>query len=181
MAWKQIEKEIPQRFTYNNLFEELFRPSSEAKMEDATAISDDFFMSQLHLHRGGALVATVCNHLSTICIFFLDLWLEWHMVILSPIVLLFILPGFILILLYGTALFLHIYQHRRRQIYDAYASNFWEGARSSVAAFYDAQATLWHGKFRQYFYETFCSLFLNTVLLISSYMCVGVVTCLEGT
>lgn len=115
-------------------------------MEDGTAIVEDVQLAHIYLHRGGMLATTVCNHLSTLCVFVLELWMEWHMVILSPIVLLFLLPGFILILLYGTALFLHIYQHRRRQIYDAYASNFWEGARSSVAAFYDAQATLWHGK-----------------------------------
>ena len=158
-----IKKEIPQLDLHTTICEENFRQSTVANMEDATAISDDLFMSQLYLHRGGIMVAAVSNHLTTICIFVLDLWLEWHMVILSPIVLLFILPGFILILLYGTALFLHIYQHRRRQIYDAYASNFWEGARSSVAAFYDAQATLWHGKFRPFIYETFSSRFLNTI------------------
>ena len=116
-------------------------------MEDATAMVEDLQLSHIYLQRGGVLATTVCSHLSTLCIIVYDIWIQWHMVILSPIVLLFILPGFILILLYGTALFLHIYQHRRRQIYDAYASNFWEGARSSVAAFYDAQATLWHGKF----------------------------------
>lgn len=69
------------------------------------------------------------------------------MVILSPIVLLFLVPGIVLVLLYGTAFFLYIYRHRRRQIFDAYASNFWEGARISVASFFDAQATLWHGRF----------------------------------
>ncbi len=92
------------------------------------------------------LVDKFCNHFTSICGFVFDIWAEWHMLILSPIFLLFLIPVVVLIFLYGTALFLYIYRHRRRQIYDAYASNFWEGARIAVAAFYDAQATLWHGR-----------------------------------
>eukprot|EP00794_Sanderia_malayensis_P004609 gene4609-5215_t len=91
------------------------------------------------------VVHTFCNHFTSICGLVFDIWTEWHIVILSPIFLMFLLPLMTLFLLYGTALFLYIYKHRRRQIFDACASNFWEGARIAVAAFYDAQATLWHG------------------------------------
>ena len=93
---------------------------------------------------------TFCNNFSGACEFVFQLWSDWHMVILSPIFLgfcvVFILPVFVLIFLYGTVVFLHVYRHRRRQIYDAYAANFWDAARLAVAAFYDAQATIWNGK-----------------------------------
>ena len=68
------------------------------------------------------------------------------MILLSPFVVVFVYPVVLPIMMYGSAVFLHVYRKRRRQIYDAYADNFWDGAQQTVAAFFDAHGTLWHGK-----------------------------------
>ncbi|XP_046857388.1 transmembrane protein 68-like isoform X2 [Xenia sp. Carnegie-2017] len=47
-------------------------------------------------------------------------------------------------MMYATVLFLHVYKHRRREIYDAYSENFWDGAKQTVASVFDAQATNWN-------------------------------------
>lgn len=50
-------------------------------------------------------------------------------------------------MMYATVVFLHVYRHRRRQIYDAYSENFWDGAKQAIAAVLDAQATYWNGRY----------------------------------
>lgn len=72
--------------------------------------------------------------------------MDWLMLLLSPFVIVFIYPVIFLITMYGGAVFLHVYRHRRRQIYDAYADNFWDGGQQTIAAVFDAHGTLWHGK-----------------------------------
>lgn len=72
--------------------------------------------------------------------------MDWLMILISPFVIVFIYPVIILITMYGGAVFLHVYRHRRRQIYDAYADNFWDGGQQTIAAVFDAHGTLWHGK-----------------------------------
>lgn len=67
------------------------------------------------------------------------------MILLSPFVVVFVYPVIFLIMMYGSAVFLYVYRHRRLQIYDAYVGNFWDGAQQMVAAFFDAHGTLWHG------------------------------------
>lgn len=67
------------------------------------------------------------------------------MLLLSPLVIAFVYPATLLIMMYGSAVFLHVYRHWRRQIYDAYVENFWDGGQQMVAAFFDAHGTLWHG------------------------------------
>ncbi|CAH3161905.1 unnamed protein product [Porites lobata] len=71
--------------------------------------------------------------------------MDWLMLLLSPFVIVFIYPVIFLITMYGGAVFLHVYRHRRRQIYDAYADNFWDGGQQTIAAVFDAHGTLWHG------------------------------------
>lgn len=68
------------------------------------------------------------------------------MILLSPFVVVFVYPVVLLMMMYGSAVFLHVYRHRRSQIYDAYTGNFWDGAQQTVAAVFDAHGTLWHGK-----------------------------------
>lgn len=68
------------------------------------------------------------------------------MILLSPFVVVFIYPIVIVIMMYGSAVFLHVYRHRRREIYDAYTGNFWDGAMQTVAAVFDSHGSLWHGK-----------------------------------
>lgn len=51
-----------------------------------------------------------------------------------------------MIIMYSSAVFLRVYRHRRRAIFDAYAENFWDGAKQAVAAFVDAHGEHWHGE-----------------------------------
>lgn len=68
------------------------------------------------------------------------------MILLSPFVVVFVYPVVLVIMMYGSAVFLHVYRHRRREIYDAYTENFWDGAMQTVAAVFDSHGSLWHGK-----------------------------------
>lgn len=65
---------------------------------------------------------------------------------LFPVMFVFAFPLTLLGMMYATVVFLYVYRHRRRQIYDAYSENFWDGAKHTVAAVIDAQATIWNGK-----------------------------------
>ena len=67
--------------------------------------------------------------------------------LLSPFVVMFVYPAFFLVAMYVTAIFLHVYRHRMQQIYSTVAElHFWEGAQQTVAAFFDAHGTYWHGE-----------------------------------
>lgn len=61
-----------------------------------------------------------------------------------PIIVAFLLPVFLLLFIYGCVIFLHIYG-LRHQIRAAYASSYWDGARMSIASFWDGVGYLWHG------------------------------------
>ncbi|RMX53713.1 hypothetical protein pdam_00000353 [Pocillopora damicornis] len=71
--------------------------------------------------------------------------MDWLVVLLSPFVVAFVYPVVMLIMMYGAAVFLHVYRHRRREIFDAYSENYWDGAMQTVAAVFDAHGSLWHG------------------------------------
>ena len=66
--------------------------------------------------------------------------------IFYPLLIVFAFPLTLLAMMYATVVFLHVYRHRRRQIYDAYSGNFWDGAKQTVAAVLDAQASYWNGR-----------------------------------
>ena len=68
--------------------------------------------------------------------------------IFYPLLIVFAFPLMLLAMMYATVVFLHVYRHRRRQIYDAYSENFWDGAKQTVAAVFDAQASYWNGILR---------------------------------
>lgn len=76
--------------------------------------------------------------------------MDWLMLLLSPFVVAFVYPVVLLIMMYGSAVFLHVYRHRRREIYDAYTDNFWDGAMQTVAAVFDSHGSLWHGENQWY-------------------------------
>lgn len=82
------------------------------------------------------------------------------MILLSPFVVVFVYPVVLVIMMYGSAVFLHVYRHRRREIYDAYTENFWDGAMQTVAAVFDSHGSLWHGKC-----SNLSMLFFHVVLL----------------
>ncbi|KAL4235744.1 Transmembrane protein 68 [Mactra antiquata] len=68
-------------------------------------------------------------------------WVAW---LIYPVIISFLLPLVIPICLYCCAIFLHVYQYRHR-LRDAYAVDFWGGAKKTVAVFWEAQGRIWHG------------------------------------
>lgn len=68
-------------------------------------------------------------------------WLLW---LFTPVLMAFFLPFLILLFIYLSVLFLHIYRHRHR-LKDAYARDFWDGARHTLATLWDAHGYIWHG------------------------------------
>ena len=74
-------------------------------------------------------------------------WLAW---IFYPLVVTLILPLTILLLIYASALFLHLYRLRqplKQAVKDAvHRRDFWDGARRILAALWDAQGRIWHGE-----------------------------------
>lgn len=71
-------------------------------------------------------------------------YLEYLAWLFLPLILCFLLPVILLLFIYGCAVFLHIYGLRNR-IREAYASSLWDGARISIASFWDAVGHIWHG------------------------------------
>lgn len=71
-------------------------------------------------------------------------YLEYLLWLFLPIFVAFVLPIFILFFIYGSVIFLHVYGLRHR-IREAYASSYWDGARTSLASFWDGVGYLWHG------------------------------------
>ncbi|XP_065199999.1 DGAT1/2-independent enzyme synthesizing storage lipids [Planococcus citri] len=65
--------------------------------------------------------------------------------LLAPLVISFLLPLLIVLLFYITAIILYIYKLHKDTIREAYESHFWDGARKTVAALWDAHGWLWHG------------------------------------
>ncbi|XP_069687602.1 DGAT1/2-independent enzyme synthesizing storage lipids isoform X2 [Periplaneta americana] len=70
------------------------------------------------------------------------LWLTW---ILAPLVITFLLPLVIVFLFYLSGLIFYIYKLHRHRLRHAYETDFWDGARKTVAAVWDAHGWIWHG------------------------------------
>lgn len=71
-------------------------------------------------------------------------YLDYLIWLFLPIFIAFVLPIFLLLLIYASVIFLHCYGLRNR-IREAYASSYWDGARTSIASFWDGVGLLWHG------------------------------------
>ncbi|CAD5226860.1 unnamed protein product [Bursaphelenchus xylophilus] len=71
-------------------------------------------------------------------------YMEYLFWVFLPVFIVFILPVLLLLFIYGCAIFLHIYGWRHR-IIEAYASSYWDGARTSIASFWDGVGWIWHG------------------------------------
>ncbi|XP_014242341.1 transmembrane protein 68 [Cimex lectularius] len=88
---------------------------------------------------------TISDYLYSYLIEYIDidftLWLSW---MLMPLILTFLLPMVILALFYTTAVILYVYKYWDRLKY-AYENDFWDGARKTVAALWDAHGWIWHG------------------------------------
>lgn len=70
--------------------------------------------------------------------------LEYLLWVFTPLAIVFIVPFLIVILLYLSILFLHVYK-RKNQLREAYSNNLWDGARKTLAALWDGHGTIWHG------------------------------------
>ncbi|XP_076838034.1 DGAT1/2-independent enzyme synthesizing storage lipids [Brachyhypopomus gauderio] len=71
-------------------------------------------------------------------------FLEYLLWVFTPLVVVFILPFLIVILLYLSILFLHVYK-RKNQLREAYSNNLWDGARKTLATLWDGHGAIWHG------------------------------------
>ncbi|KAM5157786.1 DGAT1/2-independent enzyme synthesizing storage lipids isoform 1-T3 [Mantella aurantiaca] len=71
-------------------------------------------------------------------------YLDYLMWVFTPLIIVFILPFLIVILLYLSILFLHVYK-RKNELKEAYSNSIWDGARKTLATLWDGHATIWHG------------------------------------
>ncbi|XP_022092396.1 transmembrane protein 68-like [Acanthaster planci] len=71
--------------------------------------------------------------------------LSWLLWLFAPIVMAFLLPVVILVMIYGSVLFLHIYKARHRLADAYYSSGTWDWARMVLATFWEGQGNIWHG------------------------------------
>lgn len=70
------------------------------------------------------------------------IWLLW---LFTPVLVAFLLPWLIMIFIYLSSLFVYIYKLHRHRLRTAYEIDFFEGARQTLAALWDAQGWIWHG------------------------------------
>ncbi|KAG9278425.1 transmembrane protein 68 [Astyanax mexicanus] len=71
-------------------------------------------------------------------------FLEYLLWVFTPLAIVFILPFLIVIFLYLSILFLHVYK-RKNQLREAYSYNLWDGARKTLATLWDGHGAIWHG------------------------------------
>lgn len=71
----------------------------------------------------------------------------WLSRLLTPLAVVFLLPGIVVFLLYFNSLFLYVYKWHRRYILQAVTTDrdFWIVARKVISAVWDAHARLYHG------------------------------------
>lgn len=90
--------------------------------------------------------SNLLHYIQTYVVDYIDndftLWLTW---LLTPLIITFLLPLIIVLLLYVTASILYIYKLHRHRLRHAYEVDFWDGARKTVAAVWDAHGWIWHG------------------------------------
>ncbi|CAJ0929080.1 unnamed protein product, partial [Mesorhabditis belari] len=71
-------------------------------------------------------------------------YMEYLLWLFLPVIVIFVLPILLVIFIYGSIIFLHIYGLRNR-IREAYHTSYWDGARVAIASFWDAIGHVWHG------------------------------------
>uniref|UniRef100_A0A0B6ZPE6 Phospholipid/glycerol acyltransferase domain-containing protein n=1 Tax=Arion vulgaris TaxID=1028688 RepID=A0A0B6ZPE6_9EUPU len=71
-------------------------------------------------------------------------YISWLLWVVYPILITFLLPGFILLFLYMSSLGLFIYKHRMK-LKAAYDHDFLDGALKTLGTIWWAQARIWHG------------------------------------
>lgn len=78
-------------------------------------------------------------------------FLEYLLWVFTPLAIVFILPFLIVIFLYLSILFLHVYK-RKNQLREAYSNNLWDGARKTLATLWDGHGAIWHGMALGFFF-----------------------------
>nr|XP_005993495.1 PREDICTED: transmembrane protein 68 isoform X2 [Latimeria chalumnae] len=71
-------------------------------------------------------------------------YVDYLLWVFTPLAVVFVLPLFIVLFLYLSILFLHVYK-RKNELKEAYSNNLWDGARKTLATLWDGHATIWHG------------------------------------
>ncbi|XP_013182797.1 PREDICTED: transmembrane protein 68 isoform X2 [Papilio xuthus] len=71
-----------------------------------------------------------------------SLWLTWF---LTPVIVTFLLPAFIIVLIYISSIIFHLYRLYRLRVIDGVESDWRQAARLAVCALWDAHGWLWHG------------------------------------
>lgn len=71
------------------------------------------------------------------------IYLIW---LFMPLLIGFLLPLLILILIYISAIIVHIYK-RKTDIKEGHFNDFWDGARQMLATIWYAHARIWNGKY----------------------------------
>jgi len=90
----------------------------------------------------GSLMEVAYEYIDLIDLCYLQ-WLAW---LFYPLVLTFILPICLLLLLYASAVFLHVYRLRHLLRTAALSRHYWDSARYFLAVLWEAQGSIWHGK-----------------------------------
>lgn len=96
---------------------------------------DDFLACLFHTFEEWSGLGPLEDYLS---------YLEYLAWVFTPLVVVFIMPFLIVIFLYLSILFLHVYKHKN-QLREAYANNLWDGARKTLATLWDGHGFIWHG------------------------------------
>ena len=120
------------------------------------------------------LVSEMCAYITFLCdmtyLSYIDLhYLQWLMWLFYPIISMIVLPIVIGLGLYASSLFMLIYR-LRRNIKDAYSLDFWEGARKTVSAFWDAHGRIWHGNVLP-FIVGYSDIFVKSVYILRIIKC----------
>lgn len=97
--------------------------------------SVSFFSCLVHVWEDWAGLGQLEDYLS---------FLEYLLWVFTPLAIVFILPFLIVIFLYLSILFLHVYK-RKNQLREAYSYNLWDGARKTLATLWDGHGAIWHG------------------------------------
>ncbi|MGH0135974.1 UNVERIFIED_CONTAM: hypothetical protein FKN15_025241 [Acipenser sinensis] len=97
--------------------------------------SVNYFSCMIHLWEEWTGLENMENYFN-----YLD-YLVW---VFTPLAIVFILPLFIVVFIYLSILFLHVYK-RKNELKEAYSYNLWDGARKTLATLWDGHATIWHG------------------------------------
>ncbi|KAI0221979.1 Transmembrane protein 68 [Lamellibrachia satsuma] len=88
-----------------------------------------------------SLMAVAYEYIDLVDLCYLQ-WLAW---LFYPLVITFVLPICLLLLLYASAMFLHVYRLRHLLRSAALSRHYWDSARYFLAVLWEAQGKIWHG------------------------------------